>query len=434
MSTLQTYNLKHPDASGNQITFTSGGDVNFDNGAVYLDSTNNRLGIGTSSPASKLVVSNAGAEGWELGSTSGTVELVGYNRSTSARSPMKVIGQTFLVQTGNPSLTNGLYQDSSGAVGIGTTSPFSDAKLTVDNGGSGDVSIAFSRSAAGQNDVALVNSSGEFIVKNGVSSTVSGLDEALRVDTSGRLLVGTSSNSGNSLLQVAGDSSSVNASGSIFLHSNYASASLGGGDGLGIISAGSNNGGVGGSIQFVADATWGSGDYPTRLVFSTTPSGSSSPTERMRIKQDGEFLMSDVYTRTDAASVNVVVKSDGSLRRSVSSIKYKTEVETLQDSYADAILNVRPVWYRSLCDGNSPEHSWWGFIAEEVAEIDPRLVHWKTTEPVVQDDGSLEHVPCEPEPEGVAYDRFVPHLLNLIKRQKEQIEAMEARLSALESA
>ena len=50
MSTLQTYNLKHPDASGNQIVFTSGGDINFDNGAVYLDSANNRLGVGDSDP------------------------------------------------------------------------------------------------------------------------------------------------------------------------------------------------------------------------------------------------------------------------------------------------------------------------------------------------------------------------------------------------
>ena len=59
MSTLQTTNLKHPDAAGNQITFTSGGDVNFDNGAVYLDSANNRLGVGTSSPGVLLDVAGS---------------------------------------------------------------------------------------------------------------------------------------------------------------------------------------------------------------------------------------------------------------------------------------------------------------------------------------------------------------------------------------
>ena len=83
------------------------------NGAerARLTATGN-FGVGTNNPATPLVVSNSGAEGWELGYTSGTVELVGYNRSGSARSPMKIIGQTFLVQTGNPSLSNGLYQDA----------------------------------------------------------------------------------------------------------------------------------------------------------------------------------------------------------------------------------------------------------------------------------------------------------------------------------
>ena len=82
MSTLQTTFLKHPDAAGNQITFTSGGDVNFDNGAVYLDSTNNRLGVGTTSPSGALVVSNSGAAGLEF--FPATFEIQAYNRSTSS--------------------------------------------------------------------------------------------------------------------------------------------------------------------------------------------------------------------------------------------------------------------------------------------------------------------------------------------------------------
>jgi hypothetical protein len=154
----------------------------------------------------------------------------------------------------------------------------------------------------------------------------------------------------------------------------------------------------------------------------------------MRITQEGRVYLVQVgttFVTTAAANVNVDA-GDGQIRRSTSSIKYKTDVETLDDSYADALLACRPVWYRSTCEGDNPGHSWWGFIAEEVAAIDPRLVHWKTVEVTYDDKGSPVTTPCDPEPEGVAYDRFVPHLLNLIKRQKEQIEAMEARLSALE--
>ena len=113
--------------------------------------------------------------------------------------------------------------------------------------------------------------------------------------------------------------------------------------------------------------------------------------------------------------------------------KYKTNVQTLEDSYADAILNCRPVWYQSLCKGDNPDHGHWGFIAEEVAEVDPRLVLWKTIDISYDEKGSPVETPCDPQPEGVFYDRFVPHLLNLIKRQQQAIETLEAKVAALEA-
>jgi hypothetical protein len=147
------------------------------------------------------------------------------------------------------------------------------------------------------------------------------------------------------------------------------------------------------------------------------------------------MLVPYIYATTSASAANVIVGSDGNLFRSTSSARYKTNIETLQDNYADAILDCRPVWYRSISEIDNPDHGFWGFIAEEVAEIDPRMVFWKTSESVIQEDGSRIDVPLEtPEAEGVQYDRFVPHLLNLIKRQKEQIEAMETRLAALEAS
>ena len=90
---------------------------------LFADASTDRVGIGTSSPSTIFVVSNAGAEGLEVSHSSGTVELSAYNRSGSARSPVDIIGQTFKVLTGNPSLNNGLFQDSSGKIGIGTDSP-----------------------------------------------------------------------------------------------------------------------------------------------------------------------------------------------------------------------------------------------------------------------------------------------------------------------
>jgi len=267
--------------------------------------------------------------------------------------------------------------------------------------------------------------------------------ESARIDSSGRLLVGTSSESGNSLFTVRGNTGSATGAG--VLDIGLGTTRPGGaGTPLGYLrfTSTSNTGGNYhyASITAETDGTSSSDtDIPGRLVFSTTADGASSPTQNMLIRSDGGLYtgLSSVspYNNTTASAANVVVTSGGYLGRSTSSIKYKTGVETLRDEYADAILNCRPVYYRSLCAEDNANWGWWGFIAEEVAKIDPRLVHWKTIQRIVDDKGKSEDVPLEiPEPEGVQYDRFVPHLLNLIKRQKEQIESMEARLTALEIA
>jgi len=260
-----------------------------------------------------------------------------------------------------------------------------------------------------------------------------GGSERSRVDSSGRLLVGTSSE----ISAVTPSIQVARSTGGFFAIAN--SDSISAADNmLGQIAFfGKQAGGYGfgAAITATSDAGWSSlSDVPTRLVFSTTADGASTPTERMRIKNDGELVVPRAYTNTTVNAANGFVFNDGSIGRSTSSAKFKTNVELIEYSYSDAILECRPVWYRSTCQKDNPQWGWWGFIAEEVAAIDPRLVHWKTTEQVTQENGTIEHISCEPEPDGVAYDRFVPHLLNLIKRQKEQIEAMEARLTALEQS
>jgi hypothetical protein len=154
----------------------------------------------------------------------------------------------------------------------------------------------------------------------------------------------------------------------------------------------------------------------------------------MRLSNNGTLTCQGMFDQTTANAANVQVDANGVVRRSTSSAKYKTDIETLQDSYADAILNVRPVWYRSTCEADSLDHSYWGFIAEEVAQIDKRLVHWKTVNVSYDENGAAVSTPCDPEPEGVQYDRFVPHLLNLIKRQGEAITELQAEVAALKAS
>tara|TARA_R100000773_G_C4218848_1_gene117371 strand:+ start:1115 stop:2047 length:933 start_codon:yes stop_codon:yes gene_type:complete len=167
-------------------------------------------------------------------------------------------------------------------------------------------------------------------------------------------------------------------------------------------------------------------------------------TEKMRISPSGKITAQGVYDSTTTGGSAVYVESDGDLLRFTSSLKYKTDVETLEDARADAILNCRPVWYRSKCANDiktegaeKSDWGWYGFIAEEVAEIEPRLVSWTTKDAIPQEDGSVKSVerdPADYEAEGVRYENFVPLLLNLVKRQQAAIESLEAKVAALEAS
>lgn len=132
------------------------------------------------------------------------------------------------------------------------------------------------------------------------------------------------------------------------------------------------------------------------------------------IRSSAETRMTGVYANTSASAANVFVDASGRMLRSTSSLKYKTDVQDATVAEQDAVLALRPVTYKSLSDTDDATARFWGFIAEEVEEIDPRLV-------THNDDG---------EPEGVQYDRIIPALVGIVRRQQQQIDALTARLDA----
>jgi hypothetical protein len=145
---------------------------------------------------------------------------------------------------------------------------------------------------------------------------------------------------------------------------------------------------------------------------------------------------------TTASAANAVLNSASTpgneLLRSTSSRRYKREIEDLEDRYAENILKLRPVWYRSAIASDRQDWSHYGLIAEEVAEIDPRLVHWgyhdldrravQASEAGPSGEVPLLKTDARLVPDGVAYERLTVLLLSLVKRQHAHIEALSAKV------
>ena len=124
------------------------------------------------------------------------------------------------------------------------------------------------------------------------------------------------------------------------------------------------------------------------------------------------------------------------LLRSTSSAKYKTDVEDLQTDFSQKIYDLRTVWYRSTADADRKDWSWYGLIAEEVAAIEPRLVHWTYA------DDQYEYVSADIEgsdqqrralksdavktPDGIQYDRIGVLLLKELQKLRAEFDAYVA--------
>jgi hypothetical protein len=198
--------------------------------------------------------------------------------------------------------------------------------------------------------------------------------------------------------------------------------------------------GVGtGVFVYRATENFTSSAMGTECAFRTTPNGATTPGDAMVLGQDKAAYFPGIGTTASAA--NTFLDSGSSpvnkLLRSTSSLAFNRDIETLEPNYADKVLALRPVWYRSKAPADRADWSWYGLIAEEVAEIEPRLVTfgypddaWE--EIVVEAADGDRHIERRPKPgaakvpDGVQYDRLAVLLLDVVKRLSERVTALEA--------
>jgi hypothetical protein len=123
-----------------------------------------------------------------------------------------------------------------------------------------------------------------------------------------------------------------------------------------------------------------------------------------------------VYNVTTASTPNVFVDAAGGIYRGgVSALKYKQDIRDLEKIDINLI---RPVRYKSNCEVDDQTKDYFGVVADEVADAG-------IEELVTRNDNG--------EVESFQYDRLTVVLLKAIQEQQATIEALETRITQLES-
>jgi hypothetical protein len=446
------------------------------------------VGIGTTTPQHLLdctsigrftgntnsAASGAGIEiGYDSGNTTGFIQS--YNRGSSTYLSTAVDGSDVRLKT---SSTERARIDSSGRLLVGTSTTNTNANTKIvsqlnaaprsSGGPEAALFLATASSgyalAMGAYDSGSVSSSYTWI--SSVRSQDSFYDsaniaplsfriadqEALRIDSQLRLLVGTSSSSAEAKFIVQGGATA--AGGAINIQRNATTASAG--STIGFINFANSANNVGATISADGDGTWSAGtSHPTRLVFSTTADGASSPTERMRISSAGQtYVVSTYYgatiisTETAGTSVGLIegkhsgtagsitgattsftVWTNGNVVNTnnsygaISDIKLKENIVDAGSQWDD----IRALQIRKYNFKEGQTHTQIGLIAQEVELVSPGLV---TESPDRDGEGNDLGTVTK----SVNYSVLYMKAVKALQEAMERIETLEAKVAALESA
>jgi hypothetical protein len=375
------------------------------------------VGLGVSSPSSILDVNGDLQQRNGSGTTIGKVEnnggwysLTGDSGNVNGAQVAHSTTVRFLTAS-----TERLRIDSSGRVGIGTTSPSQllqvsqtgGAQIRVDSGASNVVSAIGASGAAGYVGTTS-NDSFQFLVNN---------SEKARLDTSGRLLVGTSSSTGVALFTVQGYAGSAGGEGIMSLRKDATPA--GAGTSIGVINFDNTANSLGAQFYAQSDGAWTNGSsHPTRLVLATTANGASSPTERMRIDNVGNVYMKVMQV---GGTANLHWSSSaGQLFVTSSSERFKHDIVDY-DKGLNELMQMQPKYFVYNDEPNQKQRA--GFIAEDFHDLGltEYVEYWN-------DDEGNTTVPSE-----IGYANMVAILVKSIQQQQVMIAELQTKVAALEA-
>ena len=277
--------------------------------------------------------------------------------------------------------------------------------------------------------------------------------ERMRIDSSGRLLVGTSTSpsAGNGQYAKLVVQGFVGGTGAAFasLQRAEAATSITTDELIGVLSFDDSSGNTFAEIAGRADGTAGTSDYPGRLVFSTTADGASSPTERMKIRNNGQSLYfsdssfvfrtvrtgaGDAFLSFQSGSTSIEngaqkcrILADGDLENTnnnygaLSDVKLKENIVDAESQWEDLKgINIRNYNFKEELGFGTNTHI--GVVAQELELVSPNLV--KTIPDRDNDDNDLGTTT-----KSVKYSVLYMKAVKALQEAMERIETLEQRLT-----
>jgi hypothetical protein len=440
------------------------------------------VGVGTSTPVDKLTVAGATVNAAIFNTTPGTVvspsfcklNFYGYLADSNGNVASISAGNSqgnnyagilrFATNAADGTHTTAVTIDGSQRVGIGNASP--DSLLHVVDGAGNGIRVGFS---SGTNNLNIYDATSH-VFRNAGGGT-----ERFRCDSSGRLLVGTSTaRSVGAVTAPVEIEGTTYATSSLSITCNSTSvsplinlgrskgASLGSvtgglvaGDDLGYITFGAADGSTLNSraawIQCQIDGATGTTDVPGRLVFSTTADGAASPTGRVRISSTGLFvafssntdcfrihtsaaagtsdnLLLGRYGATgfdDGTETSIIIRSNGNVLNTnnsygaISDLKLKENIVDANSQWDD--LKALQVRNYNFKEGQT--HTQIGLIAQEAELVSPGLV---TESPDRDEEGNDLGTVTK----SVNYSVLYMKAVKALQEAMERIETLEDRLTA----
>jgi len=328
-----------------------------------------------------------------------------------------------------------------------TTTPDSRVGMALLTNFSGGSSAGYGAAIYASNDGA----SGKAHTIFGTLSSFA-FDEHMRIDSSGRLLVGTTTSpsagqGANSRLVVQGYVGDATDIGIMSIQRGEAAASISSGEAIGRIAFNDNAGNSFAYVEAFADADAGSDDFPGRLVFSTTADGASSPTERLRIGSEGHLYASSASSilsnltlknngsggdgpdylqcRDSANTLEFVIEPNGNVKNTndsygaISDIKLKENIVDAESQWDD-FKAVRFRKYNFKEETGHETFTQLGVIAQELELVSPGLVE---ETPDLDEEGNDLGTTTK----SVKYSILTKKALVALQEAMERIETLETQ-------